>query len=185
MAARNPPEETAFRKMIEELLDRIIAVGFFTFSDLRDVISRNNLKLPDLADPQEFVRGDPLLRLDGRLKALLDGVYRPSEIYLRVLDQVTSLFFGTIFGRFLTRNILLPFGLADSSGYWTPLLAAVVSYTFFGLDAIGDELSSPFADSTNTMPLDAMARVVEINILESLGEKDLPESLKPKNFVLT
>jgi putative membrane protein len=80
---------------------------------------------------------------------------------------------------------LLPFGLADSSGYWTPWLAAIVSYTFFGLDAIGDELSSPFANSANTMPLDAMARVVEINILESLGEKDLPEPLKPKNFVLT
>lgn len=80
---------------------------------------------------------------------------------------------------------LLPFGLADSSGYWTPFLAAVVSYTFFGVDAIGDELASPFANSANTMPLDAMARVVEINILESLGEKDLPEPLKPKNFILT
>jgi len=80
---------------------------------------------------------------------------------------------------------LLPFGLADSSGFWTPLLAAIVSYTFFGLDAIGDDLASPFANSTNTMPLDAMARIVEINILESLGEKDLPEPLKAKNFVLT
>ena len=80
---------------------------------------------------------------------------------------------------------LLPFGLADSSGYWTPLLAAIVSYTFFGLDAIGDELSSPFVNSTNVMPLDAIARIVEINILESLGETDLPEPLKPKNFVLT
>ena len=81
--------------------------------------------------------------------------------------------------------LLLPFGLADSSGYWTPLLAAVVSYTFFGLDAIGDELATPFAESTNTMPLDAIARVVEINVLESLGEQDLPEPLRPNNFVLT
>jgi putative membrane protein len=81
--------------------------------------------------------------------------------------------------------LLLPFGFADSSGFWTPLLAAIVSYTFFGLDAIGDELSSPFANSTNTLPLDAMARIVEINILESLGEKDLPEPLRPKNFLLT
>ena len=80
---------------------------------------------------------------------------------------------------------LLPFGLADSSGYWTPLVAAIVAYTFFGLDAIGDELASPFGDSSNTMPLDATARVVEINVLESLGEQTLPEPLKPTNFVLT
>ena len=54
-----------------------------------------------------------------------------------------------------------------------------------GLDAIGDELASPFADSSNTMPLDATARAVEINVLESLGEKTLPEPLKPANFILT
>ena len=35
------------------------------------------------------------------------------------------------------------------------------------------------------IPLDAMARVVEINVLELLGEKDLPEPIRPKNFVLT
>jgi len=33
--------------------------------------------------------------------------------------------------------------------------------------------------------LDAMARVVEINVLELLGEKDLPEPIRPKNFILT
>src|SRR5581483_1962009 len=51
--ASNPPEQTAFAKMIEELLDRIAKYGFVTFSDLRDAVSRNNLKLPDIADPQE------------------------------------------------------------------------------------------------------------------------------------
>jgi hypothetical protein len=110
LATNSPPEETAFRKMIEELLDRIITNGFFNFADLRDTISRNNLKIPDLDDPQEFVRGDPLLRLDRRLATLLDGVYRPAEVYLRALARFTSLLFGTSFGRFVTRNVLLPFG---------------------------------------------------------------------------
>ncbi|HEY3262859.1 MAG TPA: bestrophin family ion channel [Pseudonocardiaceae bacterium] len=80
--------------------------------------------------------------------------------------------------------LLLPFGLADSSGYWTPLLVAIISYAFFGLDAIGDELSMPFM-SAHGLPLDAMSRVVEINILESLGETDLPAPLQPKRYVLT
>src|SRR5262249_20716322 len=60
----NPPEYAAFDKMVEELLDRITEYGFLTFSDLRDAISRSQLKLPDLNDPEEFIRGDPLLRLD-------------------------------------------------------------------------------------------------------------------------
>jgi hypothetical protein len=106
----NIPERTAFLKMIEELLDRITEYGFFTFSDLRDTISRNQLKMPDLADPQEFVRGDMLLRLDRRLAALLDGVYRPGEVYLRWLNRFSSLSFGTLVGRFLTRFLVVPFG---------------------------------------------------------------------------
>jgi hypothetical protein len=107
---QNVPERTARNKLIEELLDRISETGFLTFSDIRDAISRNDLKLADIADPQEFLGGDPLLRLDRRLTALLDGVYRPSEFYLRLLQRVTSLKFGTGMGRWITNFITLPFG---------------------------------------------------------------------------
>ncbi len=106
----NPPERTAFARMIEEMLDRIVELGFLTFSDLRDTISRNQLKMPDLGDPQEFVRGDPLLRLDRRLATALDGVYRPSEVYLRWLERLTAPAFGTVSGRWLVLFVLLPFG---------------------------------------------------------------------------
>jgi hypothetical protein len=105
----NLPESVAFTKMVEEMLDRVIELGFLTFSDLRDAVSRNQLKMPDLADPQEFVRGDPLLRLDRRLARALDGVYRPSEFYLRWLERVTAPAFGTATGRWLTRYVLAPF----------------------------------------------------------------------------
>ncbi len=110
MQPENPPERTAFNKIIEELLDRIIQFGYLTYPDLRDAISRNQLKLHDLSDPQEFIRGDPLLRLDRRLGTLLDGVYRPSEIYMRLLERTTALSFGTFTGRVLTRFVLVPFG---------------------------------------------------------------------------
>src|SRR5262249_8568394 len=110
LSAANAPEETAFLKTIEELLDRILTIGFFTYSDLRDAISRNNLKLPDLRDPRELVRGDPLLQLDRRLSTSLDGIYRPSEIYLRLMQRLTAPNFGTRFGRWITRFVTLPFG---------------------------------------------------------------------------
>ncbi|MCS7044738.1 MAG: hypothetical protein NZO58_00120 [Gemmataceae bacterium] len=105
---RFAPEHAAFESMTEELLDLIVANGFFTFGELRDVIAHNHLKLPDLADPQDFIRGDPLLRLDRRLGNLLDGVYRPSEVYLRILERLTSLNFGTQLGRLLTLWLSAP-----------------------------------------------------------------------------
>jgi hypothetical protein len=110
MRPRNLPEGVALNKLIEELLDRIVDHGFVVMGDLRDALSRNNLKLPDLAGPEEFVRGDRLIRADRRFARILDGVYRGGEIYLRGLQRLSSLAFGTRVGRFLTLYAILPFG---------------------------------------------------------------------------
>ncbi len=66
----------------------------------------------------------------------------------------------------------------------TPLITALLAYAFFGLDALGDELEDPFGLTQNDLPLHAMARTIEIDLRESLGEKNLPEPLKPVNFFL-
>jgi hypothetical protein len=119
----SPPERAALAKTVEELLDRISSVGFLTFADVRDAIARGQLKLADLSGPHEYVRGDPLLRLDRRLDRLLDGVYRRGESYTRGLERLTSLAFGTRTGRWFTRNLLLPFGGAAVGGQFVWLLS--------------------------------------------------------------
>ncbi|MBZ4422667.1 bestrophin family protein [Myxococcus sp. RHSTA-1-4] len=79
--------------------------------------------------------------------------------------------------------LLLPFGLAESLGWFTPVLTAMIAYTFFGLDWLGDELEEPFGDAPNDLPLFALARTAEINLLEALGEPQ-PEPLRPRDFIL-
>jgi len=76
---------------------------------------------------------------------------------------------------------LLPFGLVDSLGYLTPLVVAIVAYTFFGLDALGDEIEEPFGLSPNDLPLDAICRAIEIDLRDALGDPDLPPPLVPVN----
>ena len=44
---------------------------------------------------------------------------------------------------------LLPFGLVDTTGFMTPFVVAIVAYTFFGLDALGDEIEEPFGLESN------------------------------------
>jgi putative membrane protein len=80
---------------------------------------------------------------------------------------------------------LLPFGLVDTVGFMTPFVAVIVAYTFFGLDALGDEIEEPFGLSDNHLPLDAMCREVEIHLLEALGETTLPPPLQPVDGRLT
>lgn len=79
--------------------------------------------------------------------------------------------------------LMLPFGLAESMGWFTPVLTAMIAYTFFGLDLLSEELEEPFGQAPNDLPLLAMARTAEINLLEALGEPQ-PEPLRPKDFIL-
>lgn len=80
--------------------------------------------------------------------------------------------------------VLLPFGLIDLIGVMTPVVVAIVSYTFFGLDALGDEIEQPFGLRPHHLPLDALCRTVEIDLLRAAGEKALPESLQPVRGLL-
>lgn len=80
---------------------------------------------------------------------------------------------------------MLPFGLVDSIGFMTPFVVAIVAYTFFGLDALGDEIEEPFGTDSNDLPLDAICRTIEINLRESLGDENVPAPLVPVNYCLT
>ena len=80
---------------------------------------------------------------------------------------------------------LVPFGIHDASTYWMPLLAVIISYIFFGLDVLAEVMEAPFSDTAMVIPLDAMTRELEIHVLDSLGERNLPEPIRPKDFVLT
>ncbi|MTE01552.1 bestrophin [Paracoccus sp. YIM 132242] len=80
---------------------------------------------------------------------------------------------------------LLPFGLADMMGWSTPLAAMLVAYTFFGLDALGEELEEPFGLLPNNLPISAYAAVIEIHLRSAMGETDLPPMPVPQDYVLT
>jgi putative membrane protein len=80
---------------------------------------------------------------------------------------------------------LLPFGLVDAIGFMTPVVVVIVAYTFFGLDALGDEIEEPFGMSANDLALDAICRTIEINLRESLGDESVPAPLAPVDYCLT
>ena len=79
---------------------------------------------------------------------------------------------------------MLPFGLATSLGWVTPLVCGVIAYTFFGLDALNEEIADPFGEAANHLPLTTLSRMIERNLLEALGETDLPTEIVPENGYL-
>lgn len=82
-------------------------------------------------------------------------------------------------------SFLLPFGLVHSIGLLTPLIVAFVSYTFFALEALAEEIQEPFGTEPNDLALDAMSVMIESTVREMLGEIDLPEAVTAKNYILS
>jgi len=73
----------------------------------------------------------------------------------------------------------LPFGLVQTTHFLTPIVVVLIAYAFLGLDAVGDELEEPFGNDYNDLPLSTMSRTIEVNLLQLLGETELPPLLTP------
>ncbi|KVD05433.1 bestrophin family protein [Burkholderia ubonensis] len=72
--------------------------------------------------------------------------------------------------------VLLPFGLVDSTEFFTPLICVFISYTLIALEAIANEVAEPFSTAPNALALDAMARTIERSVLELCGA-ELPKEV--------
>ncbi|WP_414576109.1 bestrophin family protein [Anabaena sp. CCY 9402-a] len=60
--------------------------------------------------------------------------------------------------------LLLPFQMVQSLEWWTGAVVALVSFTLFGIEAIGLEIENPFGYDANDLPLDAICHTMKRNI---------------------
>lgn len=90
-------------------------------------------------------------------------------------------FFPLFFARLFC--IVLPFAVVENLGIYTPLGSALVGLMFLMAVQIGTDLMDPFADDIYDVPMTAMCRTVEIDLLQMLGEP-APEKIQPTKGVL-
>jgi ion channel-forming bestrophin family protein len=60
--------------------------------------------------------------------------------------------------------LLLPFQVVEELRWWTAPAIALVSFTLFGIEAIGVEIENPFGTDPNDLPLDTICNTIERNI---------------------
>jgi putative membrane protein len=128
-------------------------------------------------------------RVDGCLAAAIDSTLSSMAAVAAGCERISGTPIPFSYTLLLHRTayvycFLLPFGLVDSIGFMTPLVVVIVAYTFFGLDALGDEIEEPFGLSSNDLPLDAICRTIEINLRESLDDERVPPPLAPVDYCL-
>ncbi|MEN3366241.1 MAG: ion channel-forming bestrophin family protein [Burkholderiales bacterium] len=128
-------------------------------------------------------------RVDGCLGAAIDDTFASMVTVATGCERLKNTPIPFSYTLLLHRTaylycFLLPFGLVDSIGFMTPVVVAIVAYTFFGLDALGDEIEEPFGLSPNDLPLDAICRMIEIDLRTSVGDANIPPPLAPVDYWL-
>jgi ion channel-forming bestrophin family protein len=65
--------------------------------------------------------------------------------------------------------LLLPFQIVDELKWYTAPAVALVSFTLFGIEAIGVEIENPFGTDPNDLPLDAICNTIQGNITDLIS----------------
>ncbi|WP_159992299.1 bestrophin family protein [Roseomonas sp. 18066] len=92
----------------------------------------------------------------------------------------------TLFPRFFCHVfcVLLPVGLVDQLGLYTPLASTVVGLMLLAFEQIGHDLQDPFENAVNDVPMTAICRTIEIDLQQALGDSDASAPTKPDGDVL-
>ncbi len=75
--------------------------------------------------------------------------------------------------------LILPLSLAGHLGYLSIPFGLLIGYAFVMLEYVGRHIENPFENQVNDVPMDYIARNIDIDLRQMLQETQLPEPVKP------
>jgi putative membrane protein len=141
------------------------------------------LKTEGLIDPLDYIEMEKLLvdlyDQQGRCERIKNFPY-PRQ-FATISQMLTRLFI-----------CLVPFGVLNEFqklGGWMIWLAipfsAATGWIFLTLERIGENTENPFEGGANDVPITAISRTIEIDLLEMIDIKEIPQPVQPVHFILS
>ncbi len=120
-------------------------------------------------------------QLDNTLVRLCDSMGKVERIKSTVFPVTYRIFLQFMIYIFV---VTLSISLTDIPFYFEIPLLIVISGVFFLLEKTAALMQEPFSNLPTDTPMTAIARNIEINIREILGEKELPKPYQMGTFYL-
>lgn len=86
---------------------------------------------------------------------------------------------------------ILPWGLvtefakiSEISVWLTVPTYVIVGWIFYSMEVIGDTSENPFENGINDVPMTSICRTIEIDMLQVIGETDVPERIMPQHNIV-
>ena len=121
------------------------------------------------------------LHIDNTLTRLCDAQGKAERIKSTVFPVTYKLFLHAIIYLFV---VTLSISLEDVAGYFELPLLLVISAAFFLLEKSASYLQDPFENRPSDTAMTAIARTIETNIKQLLGETDVPAAPSNNSFYL-
>lgn len=144
------------------------------------LLQRHARDISELAK-QDLVTDYQRVTLDHTLTRLTDAMGKAERIKSTVFPTAYRLYLHFFIYVFI---FALALSLADLHGPREVVVITVISLPFFLLEKTATYLQDPFSGLPTDTSVTAIARVVEINLLQLLGETDVPPRLAARRFFL-
>jgi ion channel-forming bestrophin family protein len=181
------------RQEKEQVLKLLVAFAIATKLHLRSQPIDD--RIAELVTPLQFIKlqqmNNPPLEIAFWVSDYLQAQHERGQISLYQMNQLQSTLNGLVDNLGACERILrtpmpmayaihlkqllfiycllLPFQIVEDLKWWTAMATSLVSFTLFGIEAIGVEIENPFGNDPNDLPLDAICNTIELNIIDLIS----------------
>ena len=127
---------------------------------------------------QGYLDGFRFMALNEMIVRFCDGMGKSERIKNTVFPTSYHYFTRLFIWIFV---ILITIVCTQIVGAWSILLGWLIGFVFHSTHLIGLSLLNPFDAIPSGIPLDQITRTIEINLLEMLGEEEIPQPVEPIN----
>jgi putative membrane protein len=169
---------------------RVGTEGHLSQSDDADAAAHNNRPLAllrqharDLTQAAQAQRLSDYQRvaIDETLTRLTESMGKAERIRNTVFPATYRLFLHSFIYLFIT---LFSMALGETKGAPQVLITLVVAIPLLLLEKTASHLQDPFGNRPTDTPVTAIARTIEINLLQQIGAEPIPEPLAPEGYYL-
>jgi len=132
-----------------------------------------DMQASDLMDLQQkqVVDGFRFLALNDMIVNFCDGMGKSERINNTVFPT-TYIYFTKLFTLLLV--VMTTSTLAETINGWSILFGWIIGFVFHATHVNGINIMNPFELTPTCVPLNSIVRSIEINLLQAMGEKELP-----------
>jgi len=147
-------------------------------TNIHNAILNEQSKDLDYMNKKGWIDGFRFMEMNKMIINFCDEMGMSERIKNTVFPS-TYIFYTRLFIWFLI--ISITFVSTELVGAWAILIGIFVGYVFLVTHIVGLAILNPFEPTPSGISLDQITRTIEINLLEMLGEKEIPEPMKSVN----